>query len=102
MDAAANPLPKDDTTPPVTKMNFVVTSRLPFCSTLPRSRARPPAHARPAPLGSPPPAHAIMAALGPPRAHERALVAPGLHHAVQSQPAQCRQAFPHLVSARHA
>src|SRR5215813_6856682 len=30
MEAAASPLPKDDTTPPVTKMNFVVTSRPPF------------------------------------------------------------------------
>src|SRR5215831_18836979 len=30
IEAAASPLPKDDTTPPVTKMNFVVTSRPPF------------------------------------------------------------------------
>src|SRR5215470_9599830 len=28
MDAAASPLPSEDTTPPVTKMNLVVTSRL--------------------------------------------------------------------------
>src|SRR5262249_33676365 len=28
MDAAASPLPNEDTTPPVTKMNLVVTSRL--------------------------------------------------------------------------
>src|SRR5262249_26520397 len=30
MEAAASTFPKDDTTPPVTKMNFVVTSRPPF------------------------------------------------------------------------
>src|SRR5262249_32780738 len=30
MEAAASPLPRDDTTPPVTKMNFVVTLSPPF------------------------------------------------------------------------
>src|SRR6185295_13989762 len=48
IDAAASPLPSEDTTPPVTKMNLVVTSRLlsrcePFFHEFPLlgQRARP-------------------------------------------------------------
>src|SRR5215472_1446458 len=46
MEAAASPLPRDETTPPVTKMNFGVTEDL-LSSTAPASnRRRPRAHQR--------------------------------------------------------
>ena len=38
MEAAASPLPRDDTTPPVTKMNLVATSPLPSCRRWLRQR----------------------------------------------------------------
>src|SRR5262249_57704835 len=37
MDAAASPLPSEDTTPPVTKMYFGATSTLPFLIGQPRT-----------------------------------------------------------------
>src|SRR5262245_64004608 len=46
MEAAASPLPRDETTPPVTKMNFGVTEDL-LSSTAPASSRRwPRAHRR--------------------------------------------------------
>src|SRR3989304_2646589 len=44
MEAAARPLPRDDTTPPVTKMNFGVTGTLLSSSALRSNRRRPRAH----------------------------------------------------------
>src|SRR5262245_51979801 len=105
MEAAASPFPRDDTTPPVTKMNFVVTSGPPF----PFGRAC--RVCRSGPIPPPPGAafpHRLLGCAGgsdsrlgqrrprsdaarpppEPRVDEETLVAPSLHDTVQSKPTQ--------------
>src|SRR5262245_16260129 len=79
MEAAASPLPRDDTTPPVTKMNFVLTSGLLSSRIVPGSGC-----------GGQPPRHA------------RSLLVDTLHDTAEAKPAQHRQTFAHRRAAGHA
>src|SRR5437867_2791222 len=78
MEAAASPLPRDDTTPPVTKMNLVATSLLPSCRRWLRHPGR------------------------PPRAHEPDLIVPAPRAAVDPRVPEPPQHEPDGRPARHA
>src|SRR5262245_26799925 len=83
IDAAARPLPRDDTTPPVTQMNFGVRSRPPFDAAVPAGIS---GWRAPAPQ---------------PVRHERALSNQGRPAAIQPPPAERGQAFADRRTARH-